>query len=485
MTPDIDVLVVGYGPVGATLAGLLARRGVRTTVVDQTADVFPLPRAAHVDAEAMRILQELGCATEMAEAMRVNAGMDFLTADHETLLEMRSGDDQPGGWPMSQFIFQPLFEQQLRDAVVAAGVDLHLGVAVTGLVQHDGSVTVTLADGTELGARFVVGCDGARSTVRRLLGVTMHDLEFEEPWLVVDLVLDRPVDTLPSHALQVCDPRRPHTVVPMPDPRFRFEFMLLPGEDAADMQRPEVVADLLTPWMPPDAARVERSAVYTFHGLVARDWRVGSVLLAGDAAHQMPPFLGQGMCSGMRDAANLAWKLDAVLHGAPDDLLDTYQVEREPHVRAIVEAAVGFGRIICTTDAEEAAGRDAFMLDARAENGGRPERQSALPVPPLAGPLVGAGGGTPSLQPRLDGRLLDEVVGGRWLVVTRTAEDAESASAAWTDLDVLVLSADQHPALEALLGSGGPDAATTVVVRPDRYLYARTTGSVEPPTLLG
>ena len=471
-TTNTDVAIIGYGPVGATLAGLLARRGVHVTVIDREVDIYPLPRAAHLDHEIMHIMQELGCAEEMVQSMRPNQGMDFLTASHEVLLAMRSIDVTHLGWPASLFINQPLFEQQLRDAVVAAGAIVQLGNGVTAIDTSDpDSVRLTLDDGTEVDTQFVVGCDGARSFTRKALGTTMNDLQFEEPWLVVDLELHQPVPTLPTHALQVCDPARPHTLVPMPEPRFRFEFMLLPGEDAVTMQSPERVAELLADWVPAGAATVERSAVYTFHGLIAQRWREGRVLLAGDAAHQMPPFLGQGMCSGMRDAANLAWKLQAVLQGSPDALLDTYQAEREPHVRAIVEAAVGFGRIICTLDAREAAGRDEAMLSARAA--APDDRPSdGVPLPPLDGPLVADGGGKPSAQPLIDGRRLDDLVGPAWLVVLRDPEQAESESARWwREQGATVLTAEQHQELTPLLGSPADADSAAVVIRPDRYVF--------------
>jgi 3-(3-hydroxy-phenyl)propionate hydroxylase len=469
---DCDVAIIGYGPVGAALAGLLATRGVRTLVIDREADIYPLPRAAHVDHEIMRILQELGCADEMLRHMRPNTGMDFLTADHRVLLAMRSPGVTPLGWPASVFINQPLFETQLRRAVTALGAVTRLGSGVTSIdTSKADHVLLGLDDSSTVRARYVVGCDGARSFTRRTLGIGSHDLEFEEPWLVVDFVIETAVPSLPQHALQVCDPARPHTLVPMPEPRFRFEFMLLPGEDPVAMQSPESVAALTAGWLPAGAATLERSAVYTFHGLITTAWRQGRVLLAGDAAHQTPPFLGQGMCSGMRDAANLAWKLAAVLAGADDSLLDTYQQEREPHVRWIVQAAVDFGRIICTLDPEAAAARDEAMLAAAAAAPAVQDTSAGVPMPPLTGPLVATGGGRPSFQPLLDGRRLDDVVGDRWLAVTRGNDDA--AGEWWRERGALVLSAVDHPELLALLDAAlAPDgtAADAVVVRPDRYV---------------
>jgi 3-(3-hydroxy-phenyl)propionate hydroxylase len=367
VNPSYDVAVIGFGPVGATLSGLLAQRGLRVVAIDKDTDIFPLPRAAHVDQDAMAIWHTLGCAEELARGMRENTGMDFLSADRALLHRMQSPGMAANGWPTSQFVHQPAVERTIRTTAIALGVETRLGVEVIALTPHahGAGLSLVLANHTTIDAAWVVGCDGARSFVRRTLGVALDDLDFDEPWLVVDLVLHGAAPHLPERVFQICDPARPHTLVPMPEPRFRFEFMLLPGEDPLAMQAPEVVRSLVSPWIDPALFELERSAVYAFHGLVARQWRRGRVVLAGDAAHQMPPFLGQGMCTGLRDAANLAPKLDLVHRGgAPVELLDTYQAEREPEVRAIVELAVDFGRKVCMTDPEAAAARDAEMLAA-------------------------------------------------------------------------------------------------------------------------
>ena len=285
--------------------------------------------------------------------------------------------------------------------------------------------------------------------MRKKLGIAMDDLGFEEPWLVVDVALHGDAPRLPDRALQICDPARPHTLVPMPEPRFRFEFMLLPGEDADAMQDPAVVRALMAPWVDPSIVEIERSAIYTFHGLIAHEWRRGRVLLAGDAAHQMPPFLGQGMCSGLRDAANLAWKLDEVHRGRmPESLLDTYQEERSPHVRTIVEMAVGFGRVICTTDPYAAHERDAAMIAQPASNDA----------------VVAFGDRVYAPQPMVAGRRFDDVVGPRFAVVSRTAVDDPS----WNGRAVF-LDARTHPELTSMLDDLDTDIA---VIRPDRYLHA-------------
>lgn len=459
----VDLLVVGFGPVGATLAGLGARHGLSVLAVDREVDMFPLPRAAHCDHEVLRILQELGCADEVVAGAVTNDGMDFLDADREVLFGLRSATGTGTGWPASILFHQPSLEGALRRAALATSAEVRLGRGVTTLTEHDGLVHATLDDGSVVTARIAVGCDGGRSFVRRAIGTTMDDLRFEEPWLVMDLLLDGPVEELPSRAWQVCDPARPTTLVPMPAPRFRFEFMVLAGEDPDELQRPERTRELLSTWLDPDRVTVERAAVYTFHGLVAREWRAGRILLAGDAAHQMPPFLGQGMCSGMRDAANLAWKLAEVLRrGTPWSLLDSYQAEREPHVRTIVETAITFGRIICTTDPDVAAERDAGFRAADATDR-TPDLQGLG-----EGPGIGPGGGALSLQPCLGGRLLDDVVGPRFLVLTAAPLAADDTDRRWWSTRACLVDATTQPELAGLLGD---DEA--VVVRPDRYEFGR------------
>jgi 3-(3-hydroxy-phenyl)propionate hydroxylase len=483
-----EVLVVGFGPVGATVAGLLARRGVDVTAIDRDLDVYPLPRAAHFDQEIMRIVQELGALDEVAPSTRPLPGMDFLTADRQVLLSMRSGDRTRSGFPASVLFHQPGFDRAIRDRAGELGATVGLGVELLAIEQYDDHVSAQLSDGTTIDAQWVVACDGARSTVRKAIGTTMEDLQFEEPWLVLDLVLAEGVAPPTDVCFQVCDPARPHTLVPMPPPRFRFEFMLLPGEDPAWIQQPEVMLDLLSTWVDPTSVNIERSAVYTFHGLIAHRWRDGRVLLAGDAAHQMPPFLGQGMCSGMRDAANLAWKLARVVRGrCTDALLDSYQAEREPHVRSIVEAAVGFGRLICTTDAVAAAARDEAMLAARATaNDTAPaDDDGAGPMPPLEpGPLVLDGGGPQAVQVSVDGERSDDAVGDRFLVVTRSSDVGGPEIDRWRRAGAMVVDASIEPSWTAILDAFTPPA-DVAVVRPDRYVLGAGNECPPVPATLG
>jgi len=374
---DCDVLVAGLGPVGAAMAALLVRNNVSTIAIDKDTSVYPMPRAVHFDHEIMRLFQHLGIVSEVSRHITELQPYEFRAADGQLLLRLEPVRDAPSGWAMGYMFHQPGLEHALRGILNASPLaDVRLGWRLEGFTQDAQGVTATVTgpNGTSaIRAKYLVGCDGASSRVRELIGGGLFSYNFDEPWLVIDVKV-QPDSRLPDVNLQNCDPARPTSCVHSGPGRHRWEFMLLPGETADMVLRDEFVQSLLEPWKC-GHVEIERRAVYRFHGLVANRWRSGRVLLAGDSAHQTPPFAGQGMCSGLRDAANLAWKLEAVLHGrATDALLDTYQLERERHTRALIELALSLGRLVCTLDQEIAAARDKNLIERR--------KAGEMPFPP-------------------------------------------------------------------------------------------------------
>jgi 3-(3-hydroxy-phenyl)propionate hydroxylase len=300
-----DVAIVGFGPTGAVLAGLLGKRGLKVAVIDREVDVYRFPRAAHIDHTGLRTLQELGCLEAMLPTMLANPGLDLVTASGELLVRLPGNQGSLSGLPASMYFHQPSFDRTVRSVSQwMPNVQVLLGCELRGLAQgSDGTLLSISGPGraaAELEASWVVGCDGAASSVRDEVGIDLEDLGFEEEWLVVDLNVRGKGHRLPRSALSICDRLRPITTIPMPGTRHRFEFKLLESDEAQDMRRPERIRELVQAWVSSEETEIERTATYTFHGLVAHEWRKGRVLVAGDAAHQMPPFLGQGMCSGIR-----------------------------------------------------------------------------------------------------------------------------------------------------------------------------------------
>lgn len=470
-----DVLITGGGPTGLTLALLLARLGVQVLVVDREPEVYRMPRAAHIDHEAMRIFQEVGLAQEVMASSRSAGRYDFLTPKGEVLLRFDGLDRLgAGGWPASNMIHQPSIELALRRAAETLP-SLQLKTRWTWQSfegDEEGVVSrIATPDGeTLVRSRFLVGCDGARSPVRTFSDIAVDDLRFDEQWLVIDTHV-QDYERLPKVNLQICDPDRPTTCVLMGSGRHRWEFMLKPGETPEQMLDDAFIAAMLEPWHVEGAVTLERKAVYRFNARVATAWRKGRVLLAGDAAHLMPPFAGQGLCSGLRDAANLAWKLSAVLGGASQALLDTYQLEREPHVRAIIALAIMMGRTVCLTDPDAARARDEQMLAARSSGSAQ---NGSMSFPPFAAGCIvvnTAGAGSYFPQPVADDNArqrLDDLLGpGAWLIGRDKISPPGQVGLAAVALDEPIL-APFRAQLDGWLRDHQAEAA---LIRADRYVF--------------
>jgi len=485
MTLDAEVAVVGYGPVGNTLAILLAQLGHSVVVFERRPEPYPLPRAVHFDNEVGRILQSCGIREELRSITEPVDIYEWRNGSGTTLLRFGRGGPSASGWPLSSMFNQPALEDLLdRRARSLPGVEVRRGTEVAALEQRSEHVTVRSAGGDEIRARYVVGCDGANSTVRDLVGIPVCDLGFFYDWLVVDVILDEPRVFHPPN-LQACDPLRPTTVVCGGPGRRRWEFMRLPHETIDELTEEIRAWELLTPWdVHPGNARMERHAMYTFRARYAERWRAGRVLLAGDAAHLMPPFAGQGMCAGIRDVANLAWKLDLVLAGhAPDDLLDSYEQERLPSARSAIEFSVELGKVICVLDPDEAAARDGAM-----SSGVGPDPMDAPAFPGITEGVVhvaspGAGEFFP--QPRVDGGLFDDLHGVGWRLITLgpTTAPIDPARKKWFESIggrcVTLRRCDE-------LGSPWSETlgVTHVLQRPDFYVYGSASDATGASALL-
>jgi flavoprotein hydroxylase len=439
-----DVAIVGWGPVGQLLAILLGQRGHRVAAVERWPEPYPLPRAVHFDHEVGRILQSAGVAGALAGRTVPAPVYEWRNARGETLIRFgRDTERSLSGWPESSMFCQPELEAILdARALSLPGVALERGAEAVALAADADGVTLEArraGGGTRtLRARYAVGCDGANSFVRGRIGSGWHDLGFHFDWLVVDLLPSDPRWDGPIN-WQLCDPARPTTLVSGGPQRRRFEFMRLPHESLDELNRPDTAWRLLERWgLHPGNAKLERHAVYSFRARWADRWRSGRTLLAGDAAHQMPPFAGQGMCAGLRDAANLAWKLDLVLRGlAGEALLDSYMTERAPHVSAMIQLSVALGRVICVADPAEADARDRRMsAEAKAQ---------AAPTDPTLPPL-GPGcfaAGSPAagelfvqdlVRQRGVSGLFDDVVGRGFALLSPAGDPAaalDPGSAAW------------------------------------------------------
>ena len=522
------VIVVGAGPVGCTAALLLADSGIPVTLLERHAQPHPLPRAVHLDDEVARTLGRIGVSEGFLDRSRPGSGLRLLDAGHRVMAEFRREHQaSQHGFPQANMFHQPDLEELMLAQVKAHPlIDLRRGAEVCGM---DGALGPLTTDSVRVHARiagdlqtftgrFVLGCDGANSTIRELAGITMDDLGFTERWLVVDIRVETGLDTWDG-VEQICDPARAATFMQVTGDRYRWEFRLFDGEDEVGLITPQALGQLLRPWTGrTDLGGLEviRTATYTFRARLASRFQTGRVFLLGDAAHLTPPFIGQGLAAGLRDADNLAWKLAYVLTGrAGEDLLASYETERRPHAKALVKKAVRVGWAMTGgQDRAAAVRRIALAAAVRSErvcqamgSTATPRlKAGALQRPPrlilsgipsalrpgglIPNPLVSAGDGPPVR--------LDAILAGRTAVLTARRPDAGLADfcrqhglvlvrissshaagtpgrpaadpdAGWIDVR---LAGDRRPAGLRALAALGSNPALTVVVRPDRVVAA-------------
>jgi 3-(3-hydroxy-phenyl)propionate hydroxylase len=484
----VPVVVVGCGPTGASAAIMLGRRGIDTLVLERWPEVYPLPRAVHFDDEVYRVFAAMGLAAQVRAISRPAPGMRLTDRQQNVLAEFRR-DRRVHGYPQANMFDQPDLECVLRTALAGYEcVRFEGGVEVVDVTQPDsGPVLVRYRDTAtgvlhEVSADTVLGCDGANSMTRAVVGAQMEDLGFEQQWLVVDVESLEPLD-LYDGVQQVCDNARAATFMQITPGRFRWEFQLRPGERPEDCDHGKVL-DLTRPWLAgvdTDKLTFVRQTCYTFRGVVADRWRNRRVFLLGDSAHQTPPFIGQGMCAGIRDAANLTWKLALVLNGqAQEQILDTYEAERRPYARRVVQLAITVGKLMTGGPASATRPRNAAIRAISRFLGA--EDKLVESQWPTFGPsdLVHDGGrrgkrtGDVFGQPTIGGTRLDDLVGEGWAIVHRGPDRAaafDPQTRAFFDHlgTTTVRVTDADPAAQALLDHLRTDA---VLLRPDRIVAA-------------
>ncbi|AOJ96518.1 bifunctional 3-(3-hydroxy-phenyl)propionate/3-hydroxycinnamic acid hydroxylase [Burkholderia multivorans] len=379
---DADVAIVGGGPVGTLLAILLGQRGKRVTLIERWSHAYGRPRAVTYDHEIARILATLGIDSENDPAITYHNELYYWRNSKGENIQLVDWQSQSAsGWRVRYWFNQPDLEQRLTRIVdTLPSVTQVRGWQAAALSQDEEGADLTIqrtpqeigSDGQTrtIRAKYLVGADGANSFVRETLGIQSEDKGYFFDWLILDVIPNEPYTASPAQ-WQLCDPKRPTTIVPGGPGRRRWEYMVLPHESREEMQTPERAWALLKPWgMTPENAQLERSAVYRFQARWARVWNKGRCAIAGDAAHLMPPFAGEGMCAGLRDALALGWRLNGILEGRMGDaVLDSYTTERIEHARHYIEFSQELGKIICITDEAEAAARDEKMkADLAARN---------------------------------------------------------------------------------------------------------------------
>ena len=472
---QFDIAICGYGPVGSTFAGLMGKLGHKVLVIEKNIGPSPTARAINTDGEQLRTFDRLGIAEKVVENSHEVQCVHFGDANLNPIqtIEQPVGVSAMG-WPNQVLFYQPELEGFIRASVEAENnIVIKEGTELLSFDDTPEGVTLNCknSDGDlSFISKYLVGCDGASSFVRRELDVDLEDFEYNQEWLVCDAHLTKKVNIPEKEAMQVCDPKRPGTYVPGRRGHLRFEFKKMPGEDSKELEKEENVWKLLKPWINENNAKLERAQVYSFHACIAETWRKGNVLIAGDAAHQMPPFMGAGMGTGIRDITNISWKLDLLLKNkANEGILDTYQKERHSHAKWTIAQTVTIGQVI-----------EGFCAAAEGK-----EYEPKGPSYDVNFPHIPAGiysdpadmiTGVPIPQPVLiknnKKEMLDRVINGNFAVLTQEA-NLDLTDKAKSIIDLLSIrlvtiepNEDSEERLKTVF-----ERYKAVLVRPDKYNY--------------
>jgi 3-(3-hydroxy-phenyl)propionate hydroxylase len=506
---DCDVAIIGAGPTGLTVANLLGQAGVRVILIERNQGTVEAPRAVSIDDESLRTMQAIGVVDAALEDVALDYGSHYFSPAGECFAKVEP-TTREYGFPRRSAFAQPRLEATLRKALARFScVEALFGCRCETVLEHDSGVTLALtmndASKRTVRARYLVACDGARSAIRKHIGATLMGSTYQQRWLIVDLASTK--ERLRQTRI-VCNPDRPLITLPGPGGTRRYEFMLRDGESEEGAVDPQFVHRLLAAHGPDADAPVVRRQVYAFHARVVDRWNTQRIYLAGDAAHLSPPFAGQGMNSGIRDAHNLSWKLAEVVKGRlGTGLLETYQVERAPHAEALIQLAINIGRVMMpTSHAQALAVRSGFRLAglvpglqdyfAQMKFKPKPFYHDGFVLPQDDGlNLTGRMLPQPSVERTNRSRTMLDACLGNGFCLLAHGPDAQRTAAAAARLDfglndirrLAVLPSIYNPdpdvdgTIETVRDHGGgfapiirSDCNALILVRPDRYVAAST-----------
>ena len=509
-----DVVIAGYGPTGMLAAALLGRAGHRVGVFERYKTLYNLPRVGIVHDDVLRMFQEIGCIERIWPSTYFLPVFD-LAKHGQVLLSSDVAPNATHGWPEFISLYQPVFEGEL-DAICKAlpSVDVFQGERVVSVTQNSERVEIEVeGDGgkRKVQGRYLIGSDGGNSFIREAVGVPYEDLGFDQDWLVIDAKAKGVRPALPAMR-QYCEPEQPGVTLHIGPHHQRWSFMIFPGESREEAVKPENVWRRLSgrDGATPDQFELIRAVSYRFQSLYAERWREGRIFLAGDSAHQMPPFLAQGMCSGFRDAHNLAWKLDLVLKGkAPPAFLDSYQAERGPNARATIVESMRVGQHVNERDPDKVKQRDAQLmaLQAAKQRSDGQKQLIAFRVPGFAAGFVARardgvrGAGDAYIQGRVrrgerEGRF-DDLAGRGFMIVGRNGDPAAALSSVdrdyWASLggSIVRIAGAEAAEPDALIDADGQYSrlmdeygCDVIVKRPDYYIFGACRSAQELPALI-